>query len=39
MNSKMMTKLLAAFLAFALTFTDVAILGSGVSTAISTRCH
>lgn len=37
MNSKMMTKLLAAFLAFMLTFADVAVLGSGISNAISTR--
>lgn len=39
MNSKIWAKLLAAFLAFALTFADVAILGSGISTAISTRYY
>ncbi len=39
MNSKMKTKVLACALAFILAFADVALLGSGVSTAISTRIY
>ncbi len=37
MNNKICAKVLACVLAFILAFADVSLLGSGVSTAISTR--